>query len=56
MEFLNIETLATAYKYATKNEFKQKGKRNYFSNDKLVGEGSNKFGGKPIGKYPPSNT
>ena len=37
MEFLNIETLATAYKYATKIELKQKGKRDYFSNNKPMG-------------------
>ena len=55
MEFLNIETLAAAYKYATKIELKQKGKRDYFSNNKPRGEGSNKFGGKLVGKDPPSN-
>lgn len=57
MEFLNIETLATAFKYATKikENFKQKGKRDYFSNNKPRGEGNNKFGGKLERKDPPSN-
>ena len=55
MEFLNIETLATAYNYATKIELKQKRKRDYFSNNKPRGEGSDKFGGKLVGKDPPSN-
>ena len=55
MEFLNIETLTTTYKYATKIELKQKGKRDYFSNNKPRGEGNDKFGGKLVGKDTPSN-
>ena len=44
MEFLNIETLETTYKYATKIEekFKHKGKRDYFTNNKPRVEGDNK--------------
>lgn len=41
MEFLNIETLPSAYKFATKIEekFKQKGRRDNFANNKWKGEG-----------------
>lgn len=48
MYFLNIETLGIAYKYATKIEekFKQKGKKDFFTNNKFKGENSNKFAGK----------
>ena len=58
MEFLNIETLATAYKYATKIEekLKYKGKRDYFANNKPKIEGDNKSGGKYVTKEPHSNS
>ena len=58
MEFLNIETLATTYKYATKIEekFKHKGKRDYFANNKPRVEGDNKSRGKNLTKEPQSKS
>lgn len=58
MEFLNIETLATTYKYARKIEekSKQKGKRDYFANNKPRVEGGNKFVGKHVTREPHSNS
>lgn len=58
MDFLNIETLATAYKYATKIEekSKQRWKRDYFANNKPRAEGGNKFAGKQVTKEPHSNS
>ena len=47
MDFLSIETLSSAFKYASKIEekFKQKGRRDNPMNNKWKGEGN-----KPIGK------
>jgi len=58
MDFLHIETLGTTFKYVVKIEekFEQKGKKDYFLNNKSKGEGGSKFGGKQTTKDLSSHT
>jgi hypothetical protein len=58
MDFLNIATLSSAFKYAAKIEekFKNKGNRDYFANNKPRVEGDNKSGGENKTNDPHSNS
>ena len=57
MDFLNIEILSSAFKYASKIEekFKQRGRRENPMNKKWKGEGNKKMG-KQIAKEPSPNS